>query len=841
VFLAAREREAADRFAFLEDACAGDAELRAEVDSLLAADTWGDEDDEPAIDWLAGWERSSPPLVGRQIGPYRLLEELGSGGMGTVYLAERADMQFRQRVALKILRAEAGDDEHQRRFRMERQVLARLQHPKIARLYDGGVTDDGRPWFAMEYVAGRALDLHCIEESPTIGRRIELLLQACDAVQYAHRNMIVHRDLKPSNILVTGEGDVRLLDFGIAKLLDPTETAGFTRTRTDARPMTPGYASPEQIRGQAVSAASDVYSLGVVLYQILTSRRPYLVDGLVPSELERVVCIDEPPAPSAVVADADQRRSLAGDLDTIVRKALAKEPERRYPSVEALADDLRRFLDGRPVLARPDTASYRLRKFVRRHRWGVTAAAAVALSLVAGIVGTAWQANHARDQARVAAQERDRAQQVSAMLVGMFAGADPINAGAETVSARALLDRGRARLETDLADDPALRATLALTMGAAYRNLGLFAEAESLFVMSLRERRALAEGRSDVAVAEALTQVGNVLLDRGREAEARDRFQEALAIFDAHAGATVEELANAHQGLGAALHHLAETDGAIAHHRIALRILREGGAPPLELALALSNLGAALHHAGDLAAADSALREAVEIHRRDSPESASLAMAINNLASLRSKQKEHSAAESLLRESLAIRLRVFGEDHPLVAASRNNLAAVLKRQGKLAEAEVLHRTALAGRRAAFGNAHPAVAQSLHNLAMLVRERGDLEEAERLFRESLEVRRRAYKGPHPELASGIHALGRILHERGRSTEAEPLLREALAMRRSLGGAEPDEVLETARELAALLEETGRAAEASTVLAGATSPLLDGSPNSLSPRPAPTSRS
>ena len=258
MFLEARDRPEADRAAFLDRACAEDAELRTEVDSLLAADRSGDQIDTLATDWLHAWDEPDPSLAGRSIGPYRLLEELGAGGMGTVYLAQRDDSQFRQRVALKILRAEAGDAELARRFRSERQILARLEHPKIARLYDGGITDDGRPWFAMEYVAGRPLDVHCIEQRLALPRRVALVIQACEAVQYAHRNMIVHRDLKPSNILVTDAGEVRLLDFGIAKLLDPAFPGEAPRTSTDARPMTPGYASPEQIRGLPVSAASDV-------------------------------------------------------------------------------------------------------------------------------------------------------------------------------------------------------------------------------------------------------------------------------------------------------------------------------------------------------------------------------------------------------------------------------------------------------------------------------------------------------------------------------------------------------------------------------------------------------
>jgi serine/threonine-protein kinase len=765
-----------------------------------------------------GWDQPALSFVGRVVGPYRILEHLGSGGMGTVYLAERADQQFRQRVALKILRAEASDRHLRDRFHVERQLLARLQHPKIARLYDGGVTEDGRPWFAMEYVGGRPLDRHCVEENLPISRRVELLIQVCEAVQHAHTNMIVHRDLKPSNILVTGEGEVRLLDFGIAKPLEPEED--MTRlTRTGGHVMTPEYASPEQVRGEPISAASDVYSLGVVMYRTLADRRPYELESLTPAELERAVCEVEPPPPSNVASDPARRRTLTGDLDTIVLKALAKAPQRRYPSVEALADDLRRYLDGRPVLARPDSTAYRVGKFVRRHRWGVTAAAAVFVSLIAGVVGTAWKAEEARAHAETASMERDRAQRVSEMLVRLFEGTDPGTVGPEAAAVRGLLDRGRERMEADLEDDPAVRATLALTMGRAYRNLGVYAAAETLLTRALRERRALAGEDDDASVAEVLCQLGNTLLDLGRIEEAGQRFREALDILSSDPGADHVLVSNLNHGLGAAHQHVAELDSAIAHYEVAVAIVRGDPArfEPHDLAIALSNLGAARHHAGDLAAADSLLREAVEIHDRRPTMTASQATALNNLASLRAKQGDHAAAESLLRRSLAIREQVFGEGHPLVASSRNNLASILDRQGKSDEAEQLHRQALADRRAAFGDVHSSVAHSLNNLGVVLRNRGDLSGAEPLLRESLAIRRQLYAEPHPELARGVFNLGQLLHRQGWIEEAEPLYREALEMRRTLLGERHPDTFDAALSLTKLLAESGRSAEGDSIAA------------------------
>jgi serine/threonine-protein kinase len=815
VFLAARERDAEARASFLTGECAGDDALRAEVESLLAADRDADRVDALAESWREPWEGDAPPAEGVRVGPYRLLEILGSGGMGTVWLAERDDDQFRQQVALKVLRAEANTPELRHRFRNERQILARLTHPNIARLHDGGITDDGRPWFAMEHVPGQPLDRFCAERRLAVPERVALLMQACDAVEHAHGKLVVHRDLKPSNILVTADGDVRLLDFGIAKLIEP-ESDPDGPTRTGTRAMTPDYASPEQVRGEPVTTESDVYSLGVVLFEILTERRPHSVAGLSPSEAERVICGDDAPAPSTVAAEPARRRILAGDLDTIVAKALQKEPDRRYRSVAELHDDLRRYLEGRPVLARPDTASYRLRKFVRRHRWGVLAVAAMALSLMGGIAGTAWQARRAGVQAAVAAGERDRAQQVTRVLVGMFEAADPLQAGGDAVSARAVLDRGRRWLDSAAGQDEAVRATLMLTMGKAYGNLALYDEAESLVTGALRERRALAGTDEDLAVAEALSELGALHQHLGRHDEARDALRQALDVRRRLLGEIAPEVAAAWNNLGSAFHSLSLVDSAVVCYRRAAELWERLPPEGNGLAGTLGDLGTALGHAGEEAAADSLLRRAIALHREEPPGDA-LAAALNNLALVRAREGDAAGAEPLLRESIAIRERILGEGHPVVATVRNNLAAILERRGKLDEAEPLYRAALAEKRVALGDLHPSVARSLNNLGILVQKRGDLDEAGRLLTESLEIRKRVWTADHPEVARGLHNLAFLRALKEDPAGAEPLYREALAMRRSLLGDDADETRETAANLAGLLEKAGRTAEAEALRA------------------------
>ena len=402
VFEAAAELSGAARETFLEQACGPDETLRREVESLLASDAQANDFIERPADSLPRdllQEFAAEPFVARRFGAYQSIRELGRGGLGTVYLAARADDQYQKEVALKLLRRGLDTDDILRRFRNERQILARLEHPNIARLIDGGTSEDVLPYFVMEYVAGEPLDRYCQSRHLTTAERLQLFRTVCGAITYAHQNLVIHRDLKPSNILVTKEGEVKLLDFGIAKLLGAEEEAAF-RTMTEQRVMTPEYASPEQVRGESITTASDVYSLGVVLYELLTGAKPYRLTSRSPQELERAITEVEAPRPSAAIRN---QKFLRGDLDNIVLMALRKEPERRYASVGQFSEDIRRHLDGLPVIARPGTVPYRSGKFIRRHKVGVATATLLGLSLVGGIIATIWEARRATAQ-------RDRAE-----------------------------------------------------------------------------------------------------------------------------------------------------------------------------------------------------------------------------------------------------------------------------------------------------------------------------------------------------------------------------------------------------------------------------------------------
>lgn len=490
-----------ERPAFLAEACAGDAQLLHEVEALLASHDIATARDflgTPAMGEarLTSLPLPEPSRVGQQVGAYTIVREIGRGGMGAVYLAERTDAQFHQRVAIKLVRTAFENDTLRRRFLIEREILASLEHPNIARLIDGGVTSDGQSYLAMEYVEGTNIAQYCDANQLTIDARLQLFTTVCDAVHHAHLRMVVHRDLKPSNILVSTDGQVKLLDFGIAKLLDEARLQPFVDvplTRTGLYVLTPEYAAPEQVRGEDVTMATDVYSLGIVLYELLTGRRPYDLDGLSPGQAEELICEVEPPHPSIAVTRGAQpgttrkatpealserratrpeklRRELSGDLDTIVMMALRKEPLRRYQSARQLAQDIQRHLDGLPVMARPDTAGYRFSRFVRRNKVGVSAMVIVFVSLLAGIVATTTQARRAERERAVAERRFDDLRGLSQSL--LFEIHDAIVDLPGSTGARALMVQRSVEYLDKLSKDAGSDTALLLELSTAYRKIG---------------------------------------------------------------------------------------------------------------------------------------------------------------------------------------------------------------------------------------------------------------------------------------------------------------------------------------------------------------------------------
>jgi len=486
----------AERARILDEECADESAIRSEVERLIAADASAASAAASGVSDVVAQAMGAldvlpHPRPGDRLGPYELMETIGAGGMGTVYLARRADEAYRGTVAIKIL-TDIADPDWAARMRDERHILASLTHPGIARLIDGGETPEGQPYLVMEHVDGVPLDVHAASHDLLIEDRLRLFLQVCDAVDYAHGRLVVHRDLKPANILVDGEGRPRLLDFGIATLLDAGEGRE-ARTRTGLRPMTPRYASPEQVRGERVTTATDVYSLGVILYQQLTGSFPLPPAARTPREIESAILDAEPEPPSRRAAsspDAGSATGIAPDLDTIVLKALAKEPARRYASVQALADDLERYLDGAPVLARPSTWTYRASKFARRNRGAVLGGATTLLALIAFAVSSGLRLVDLRAERLAAEVSRDESEAVTSFLVDVFAATDPNLAQGLDLTAGDVLARAHARVIDEFSDRPRIHSAVVEALGRAYERLGAPDSAAALLseVEDLRRR-----------------------------------------------------------------------------------------------------------------------------------------------------------------------------------------------------------------------------------------------------------------------------------------------------------------------------------------------------------------
>ena len=601
--------------------CADDASLRDEVEAVLAGhgrvETFLES---PPHGLLAeALERPDGDVAGTRIGPYRVLRTIARGGMGRVMLAERADGAFTQRVALKLLRPGADTPDTAWRFRSERQILAKLVHPSIAHLLDGGMTDEGRLWLAMEYVEGLTIDRYAEAHGLDVPARLDLFLTVAGAVHHAHRQLVIHRDLKAANILVTPSGEPKLLDFGIAKLLDDESDRSSTQhTRTGQRWMTPAYAAPEQILGQPATTATDVYQLGAVLYELLTGRRPFEPDRPGVRAIEDAVLTQDPARPSQAVSAPPQPRErarvLRGDLDAIVLKALRKEPELRYGSVEAMADDIRRHLDRKPVRARDGTAAYRARRFVTRHRVGVAVAAGFAAVVIAS-AGALFvqQAATARERDRATA-EAAKSAQVTGYLMGLFEASDPGEALGDTITARELLERGVARADA-LTDQPAVQATLLGVTGRVFVNLGEHERGAALL------RRSLALQRASPTPDER--QLTGTLFDLAATLESEEAFAEAVPLYREVVERTRRGLGDrsllleAQFSVGSslhALHDMAAADSAFTAWEAMIDSLPPTPTP--ELASSQVWLGRMLQYGGEHERAEKVLRGGVATDSR---------------------------------------------------------------------------------------------------------------------------------------------------------------------------------------------------------------------------------
>ncbi|MEL7448607.1 MAG: tetratricopeptide repeat protein [Pseudomonadota bacterium] len=730
---------------------------------------------------------AEPDVAGTAIGAYRIERELARGGMGVVYVARRADGQFDQRVALKLIKRGMDSDEVERRFLNERQILAQLSHPNIARLLDGGITDDGQPFFAMEFVEGITLTNYCDEHELKVSERLQLFVAICRAVQHAHNNLVVHRDIKPSNILVDARGTPKLLDFGIAKLLD-TDGADGEPTRTAMRALTPEYASPEQILGEPITTASDIYQLGLLLYRLLTGTSP--ATNTTGSGTASALSETAPPKPSsAVTASTGARcqlpprrlsKRLSGDLDNIVLMTLRREPERRYASAGQLAADVERHLNKLPIAAQPDSVRYRMTKFIQRHTVGVAATVLLLLALLAGIAGTSWQAGVAAEEARRASQLRD-------FTLDLLALSDPDAARGQSLTVSEMLATGTQRVDTELAGQPKLQAQMLTVLGNVHNKLGNFDEA----VDALERATALHReqfGDDSLEVAQSLGALGTARCAMQDFAEAEPLLREALALHRAQPAPDLLETADILNVLSSALRALGNYDEADTTIREALALREEQLGPNHPaVADALTELGVQARRRVDSEAAMEYQQRALDIRREAlGPQHYRVAESLKNVALVYHQQDKPAQAEARYREALAIQEVALGDSHPNLASTLNSLASLLHAQRQLEESKQLFERSLVISRGARGTDDPGVALTLTNYGALLFDRGEVDESVAVLTEALGIKKRVFGTDHPSTATSLNNLAIILGGQRRPSEAWPLVEEAAGIyRRRLG--------------------------------------------------------
>ena len=783
-------------------------------------------------------------LTGQIVGTYKLVELIGQGGTGSVWLAERCDGRFQGRAAVKLLNIALVGRAGEERFSREGTILARLRHTRIAHLIDAGVSAAGQPYLVLEHVDGRNIDRYCDERALGIEARLRLFLDVLEAVAHAHANLIVHRDIKPPNVLVSQDGQVKLLDFGIAKLIernaewDTSATVGMSAlTREGGAALTPEYAAPEQVAGGAITTATDVYALGVLLYVLLSGQHPAgsavstpatLIHAIVDTEPRRVsdAVVGPTETPEAIAQHAIQcgttssrlRRALRGDLDTIVAKALKKKPAERYTSVTAFADDIRRFLNHEPISTRPDTLHYRTARFVRRHVRGVAMTTAVVLLLGGATVFHMSRLSAERDRAQ---REATKAAKVSEVLTGILLGADPIanRATAEGLTVRGLLDAGAEQAQKELVGHDEAHAEILTILGRLYRRFGAFDKAQHLLEQALESGRKVF-GPEHVRVAQTLNDLGALLIERADYANAERRLEQALAMRRKLLGSEHADVAVTLVELGRIYQDLGFTERAEPLLREALAIRRKAlGDDHRETAVSLSAVASVLRLRGDLAGAERLLQQSLELNRKtrgaDHPNTG---MSMHDLGLIAATRGDLPAALSQFRQALEIHRKAYGDKHPTVAVALNSIARVLHLQGRHAEAAAALQDAIAMARPSLGDDHQLVAIYTINLASVQLARHDPASAEALLREGLRIRalapgvvpgrRRMFLEDDWSLGATKSLLGASLTAQARYAEAEAVLLDARRDLQSVPALRGEEMKNTIARLVELYVAWGR---------------------------------
>ena len=777
LFHAATELPVDAQHAFLEGRAGGDAALVSEVEALLLEDRTPDSFLDRPLPEVAG-QLLGPGAPGGQVGPYRVLRLLGEGGMGVVYLVEREDVGGR--AALKLLRDAWVSPSRRARFLTEQRTLAQLDHPGIAQLHDAGTLPDGTPWFAMEYVEGVPLTEHCRVQGCGLAERLRLFRAVCEAVQHAHRHAVIHRDLKPSNILVKAEGAVKLLDFGIAKQLDPTGP-GADPTRTGLRLMTPAYAAPEQVTGGRLGVETDVYALGVLLFELLSGRLPFELSGLSPHEAARRVLEQEPPHPSQTPDRPVQAgRAAWADLDVLCLTAMQRDPARRYPSVEALIRDLDHHLAGEPLDARPDSLAYRAGKLLKRNARTVLVASGVTLAVLGLSVFSAFRLARARDAVAAEASRTQRIQQFMLQLLEGGTGEVGPSADVRVVD---ILDRG-VREARSLEGEPAVEAELLQTLGGIAQNLGRLEQAEELLDRALQLRRGVF-GQDHPEVARSLVASGQLASARGKYDLAEQQIGAGLKMLRRHRPDEDPEVARALAALGRVHENAGKYPDAIRELEEAVRLQSRRPDTLADLSQSLTELANCYFYTAQYPQADALNQRALAIDRRlYGPRHPHVADDLINLGAVQFEGGHYVEAERWNREALEIMRGWYGPDHPETASAQTILARSLVKLGRRDEARTLLVAALATQERVYGPVHPRVASTLNELGLIARDQGRLDEAAADFGRMADIYEKVHHGKHYVIGVALSNLADVEQRRGRPERAQELFRRVLALYREV---------------------------------------------------------
>ena len=813
LFDAALKIDAAGRREWLREQCAGDEALFKEVCSLLEADeNSATVLEHPLVNATGGGEK----YIGRMFGVYRISSHIASGGMGQVFLARRHDGLYEQQVVVKIIHARLKSSSFMLRFRRERQILAGLNHPHIAHVIDGGLSEDGTPYLVMTHAEGLPLDKYLEQQRPTLNERLHLFMQICEAVIYAHRHLVVHRDLKPDNIFVDSRGQIKLLDFGIAKVLEEKEDTFQTVVDEAPAPFTPQYAAPEQIEGGLITTSADVYALGVILYQMLSGTLPYRVNTTNRPLALQLVRDALPERPSRQVSPALPYGGgkLRGDLDTICLKTLKKEPARRYESVETLKNDIQRYHRGLPILARDDTLTYRIKKFTGRHAIAVGLSAAFTFILV--LVVSLYTLRLTKESER-ARQEALKSRQVAAFLTDLFDAAGPQSTRGRALTPLELVQTGTEKIEKGLPDQPGVQAEMFTLIGDVYRRIGEYEQAARMHNKAL-ERNLTLFGVKSEPTARGYLALAGLHYETGEMTRARSFYERALVLQEHVSYQQATFRADILMGLGNIRYEEGSYAGADSLYGKSLTLYRgEEGEASVSIATALNGLGDAARKLGRYGEAETYYKKALAMRQRLlGGDHADVAHTLNHLARLLYTTGDYSPAESYARQALALRASIYGYQHLETIASISNLANILQKTGQAAEAGRLYRRALKGLHARLGEAHPYIAAVTNNLGKTLLMRNKADSAAILFRQSMAMNDKVLPPEHINRATPMISLGRLLTAQGRTREALPLLRTAYDIRQNKLGPDNRQSALAANALAECLIAKGEFDHAGTLL-------------------------